>query len=631
MTEMTTGPSLGPAQPLPHLADFANSQEYVDSLLELVGQDGLLRSLCGGVHILDFFTSDPPIYDRMLPADWRKFFAETDIIDVLDLLMREDLSDFSVRDGHDVGSNISWRNGPWPPTSLIEYIAKVRKHLLIRESGQTQCYRNRAMRPAHKLSRFVALGMNVKKVHEVGIFASYLNELVDEISEATNEPVSHLVDFGSGQNYLGRALASEPYNRDIVAIESKQANAERAKQLDVLAKLAVKEKILRNKKAFRAKVNGTKANGTPKVNGVPKVNEAVTSEPVEESSSAASTVEAVAEQALSGAGDLTTAPEVESPYVGFGKVQYVDHRISDGNLRNVIEHMPTAGPKNLMIMSLHSCGNLVHHGLRSMTLNPEVKAVAMVGCCYNLVTERLGPADGESSETPAPSDEQPRLSSRGEACDPHGFPMSERFLNYFSTEGSSQNRGIRLNTTSRMMAVQAPSNWGLKDSGDFFPRHYFRALLQRILMDRGVVGPPRAEFAGGSSAAGHSSGGTPIYIGSMRKGCYDNFVAYVRAAVAKLIDDPEVGHVFQEKMSDITDEEILRYDREYIHRKPDLSAIWSLMAFSAGVIEAAIVVDRWLWLREQKEVAAAWVEPLFDYRLSPRNLVVVGVKKPETG
>jgi hypothetical protein len=593
---------------------------------------------------LDFFTSDPPIYDRVLPADWRKFFAKTDIMNVLDLLMREDLSHFSVQDGSDVGSNISWRNGPWPPTSLIEYIAKVRKHLLIRESGKTQCYRNRAMRPAHKLSRFVALGMNVKKVHEVGIFASYLNELVDEISEATKEPVSHLVDFGSGQNYLGRALASEPYNRDIVAIESKQANAERAKQLDVLAKLAVKEKILRNKKAYRAKINGrakvngeakpngtAKANGTADVDGTANVNGTASSEPVDDDASATSTIEAIAEHAPSGAEESTTAPEIESPYVGFGKVQYVDHRISDGDLHDVIEHMPAAGTKNLMIMSLHSCGNLVHHGLRSMILNPEVKAVAMVGCCYNLVTERLGPADGDSSEALASLDEQPRLSSRGEACDPHGFPMSERFLNYFATEGSSQNRGIRLNTTSRMMAVQAPSNWGLKDSGDFFPRHYFRALLQRIFMDRGVVGPPRAEFAGGSSAAGHSSGGTPIYIGSLRKGCYDNFVAYVRAAVAKLIDDPEVGHVFKEKMSDITDEEILRYDREYIHRKPDLSAIWSLMAFSAGVIEAAIVVDRWLWLREQEEVAAAWVEPLFDYRLSPRNLVVVGVKKPATG
>jgi hypothetical protein len=51
------------------------------------------------------------------------------------------------------------------------------------------------------------------------------------------------------------------------------------------------------------------------------------------------------------------------------------------------------------------------------------------------------------------------------------------------------------------------------------------------------------------------------------------------------------------------------------------------MAFSAGVIEAAIVVDRWLWLREQEQVKEAWAESVFDYAISPRNLVIVGIKK----
>ncbi|KAI7204487.1 hypothetical protein KC352_g18503, partial [Hortaea werneckii] len=75
------------------------------------------------------------------------------------------------------------------------------------------------------------------------------------------------------------------------------------------------------------------------------------------------------------------------------------------------------------------------------------------------------------------------------------------------------------------------------------------------------------------------------------------------------------------------DEEIVEYERRFRPRKKDLSVIWALMAFSAGVVEAMIVVDRWLWLKEQEEVSEAWVEPVFDYALSPRNLVVVGVKK----
>jgi hypothetical protein len=51
------------------------------------------------------------------------------------------------------------------------------------------------------------------------------------------------------------------------------------------------------------------------------------------------------------------------------------------------------------------------------------------------------------------------------------------------------------------------------------------------------------------------------------------------------------------------------------------------MAFSAGVVESLIVVDRWCWLSEREEVREAWVEPVFDYGISPRNMVVVGIKK----
>jgi hypothetical protein len=81
-------------------------------------------------------------------------------------------------------------------------------------------------------------------------------------------------------------------------------------------------------------------------------------------------------------------------------------------------------------------------------------------------------------------------------------------------------------------------------------------------------------------------------------------------------------------MGDITDEEIADYEARYSPRKREISVVWSLMAFSACVVESLIVVDRWLFLREQGElVRDAWVETVFDYRESPRNLVVVGIKR----
>ncbi|KAJ2966379.1 hypothetical protein NQ176_g10178 [Zarea fungicola] len=65
----------------------------------------------------------------------------------------------------------------------------------------------------------------------------------------------------------------------------------------------------------------------------------------------------------------------------------------------------------------------------------------------------------------------------------------------------------------------------------------------------------------------------------------------------------------EETMAGITDEEIAAY----LER--------------ATLIEALIVTDRWVWLKEQDEVKDAWVETVFDFKQSPRNMVVVGIKK----
>jgi hypothetical protein len=119
----------------------------------------------------------------------------------------------------------------------------------------------------------------------------------------------------------------------------------------------------------------------------------------------------------------------------------------------------------------------------------------------------------------------------------------------------------------------------------------------------------------------------PVIIGSLRKGCYSSFKTYVRGALEKLSADPERGAKVHEKMGSITDEAIEKYARRYEGMKKELSVTWSLMAFSAGVVESLIVVDRWLFLKEHPDlVKDCWVEAVFDYEQSPRNLVVVGIK-----
>lgn len=177
------------------------------------------------------------------------------------------------------------------------------------------------------------------------------------------------------------------------------------------------------------------------------------------------------------------------------------------------------------------------------------------------------------------------------------------------------------------MSVQAPENWTVTECDSFFTRHFYRALLQRILVDLGIVDRPTESDASDVSPRGWTGPGAPLTIGSLRKACYTSFLAYVRGATAKLGNDPQRGAEISRRMQKLTDDEILRYEERYQAKRKELSIIWSLMAFSASVVESAIVVDRWLYLTERTEVEHCWVETVFDYKQSPRNLVVVGIKK----
>ena len=718
---------MGPEKPLPLPAEFDNVDDYVESLLKFSTSSWLLQTLCGGVHVLDFYTRTPDLYSTILSQSWRDWFKDRDIMDVLDLLMREDLTQF------DDGTS-TWRNGPAPPGDLVQYIRDVRKHLLARDFPPP----GSAPQPERaSLARHITMGMKVKKVHEVDNFARYLDNLTSEIASSGKEPITHLVDFGSGQNYLGRALAAQPYSKHIVAVESRPHNIEGAKNMDMLAKLVDKPLVMRNKKEYRALTGkgkkkkpkdaqasaspGDAGNGpaTEKEDTKPITND-TKSIPVTTTEAATSPTHALGgmkcdddgctvehsrpphqENKLETEGTIqrdskgsfvkeskTSTTNLQIYSEGHGSVQYVEHIIKDGDLRPVVDqildssHIPehkvtstsattevpsdlATVPKpqkvNAMVMSLHSCGNLVHYGLRSLLLSPEISAVAMVGCCYNLVTERLGPP---TYKLPTLRPNHPRLEATANAFDPQGFPMSETLANYpipapptldiaspSAPTSPPTAQGLRLNITARMMAVQAPFNWGRADSEVFFSRHFYRALLQRIFLDRGIVSAPvdASHFPSPVSANGHTSHvtwtppngrgpglssdgtSTPLTIGTLRKFAYADFVSYVRAAEAKLVApnsfcdvDPEF---IKSRMHGLTDEEIRGYEVGYARRKKELSVMWSLMAFSAGVVEAVIVTDRWLWLREQDEVEHAWVEAVFEYQHSPRNLVVVGVKK----
>ncbi|KAJ5803939.1 uncharacterized protein N7518_000242 [Penicillium psychrosexuale] len=645
--------------PLPLSDEWKDPDEYVQALLSFATESVMFMNLCGGVHILDFLTRDPDLYTSLLPEDWRSFFEHHDIHSILQLLLREDIGPLCepVETNASSDNGRTWNGSAFPPASLLEYIRDIRRFSLRREFTTSE--------RSEPLPMHIAIGMNKKKKHEVEQFSRYVASLSETVNERRGEPLSHIVDFGSGQNYLGRMLASSPYHKHIIAIERKHQYISGASRMDVHARLAKEEKI---KTMHNAKHNKLKRQfmQTPELApdlataekpevpdldmGAPlELSDAVPEKPAELDEDTTSNM--LADMTLEAddvLGSMYRKPHVvhvpkARPEVDTrGTVSYIEHNIQDGYLEPIIEHV--VDPKTsvetrtsteevvvqsekkpsdarVMVVSLHSCGNLLHHGVRSLVLNPSVVAIAMIGCCYNLLTERLGPA---TYKIPILRSAHPRLKKTGSSWDPHGFPMSKLYENY----QAKTTTGFKLNITARSMAVQAPHNWGHADSEGFFTRHFYRALLQRVLLDRGIVPKPDVpDDLYKDHTDSPDSGGIALIVGSLRKSAFESFSAYVRAATVKLSLDPIRGELVKERICTMSEEELQRYETEYLHTRKNLSIVWSLMAFSSQVVEAAIVVDRWQFLREHDSVKECWVETVFEYGQSPRNLAVIGIKK----
>lgn len=147
-----------PSQPLPLPTRFNTPDDYLESLL-CFSTEPLFRTLCGGVHILDFFSRDPPndLYRQILPTEWVAYFENVDTPAVLDLLIRTPLAEMDVH----------------VPASLRRFVQEVREHSLRREFVRQ---RNGARQTQHDREMEWALhaGMKPKKVHEVCVHSAGL-------------------------------------------------------------------------------------------------------------------------------------------------------------------------------------------------------------------------------------------------------------------------------------------------------------------------------------------------------------------------------------------------------------------------------------------------------------------------
>ncbi|CAN8097110.1 unnamed protein product [Discula destructiva] len=240
-------------------------------------------------------------------------------------------------------------------------------------------------------------------------------------------------------------------------------------------------------------------------------------------------------------------------------------RYIDGSASLAAEMETWADGQKCMLVGLHACGNLSEHMLRYFQMCPFITQLGAVGCCYNHIVPR--------------SDE----------C-PDGFPISHRL----------RERNVVLTATALMTGCQAPNNWEKADltqeSSVYSKKHFYRAVLEKLLHDKSL----RSDDIKSRPTWG------------IRKGDLASFEKFSRRATHCLgLDEARVSN-----------EDIREYEERYKDHEGRIAILWTLSILCCKAVESVVALDRY-WYLVEHGFEGVDIVPIFDYKISPRNLMIV--------
>ena len=252
--------------------------------------------------------------------------------------------------------------------------------------------------------------------------------------------------------------------------------------------------------------------------------------------------------------------------------QFISPEITEKEFSEIISPH-TLKQKEVLLASLHSCGDLTTSSIKLTSSLSSIKAFVGVGCCYHK-TSSLG--DPENKK--------------------FAFPISQHMTS----------NNVSLNGNALQTACQALDMYENQKNVDrIFKKHLYRSMLQVLLYKR--VGKEEAQKIGVRNIGGSK---------------LNSFSEYVQAAVSKLYDPtPSV----QKNINSITNEDVEEVERTYGDKICRVIAFWLLKASLAPVIESLVLCDRMIYFAEHNFDSI--LLPLFDSKISPRNFVICAVKK----
>ncbi|XP_054815979.1 uncharacterized protein LOC129315874 isoform X2 [Prosopis cineraria] len=269
-------------------------------------------------------------------------------------------------------------------------------------------------------------------------------------------------------------------------------------------------------------------------------------------------------------------------------------------------HCPKYGNErtSLVLAGLHACGDLSVTMLKTFLECKEITAVVSIGCCYNLLSEE-------------------RFTDAGSQC---GYPMSHALRSIGSSLGKSA-RDLACQVLSKYYPEAMMNTPSIGRKGKALRRRHQRRVVesQRHLHEVTsslAIKPAESETDGilGSALEIQALPCKASY--SERAGCeqtkFEDIYLFFK-------DFCESGleHLGIRPSHNIDFQEIWKEAEPFTDL---IGPYWSLRAALGPLLETLILLDRLLFLQEQGSVVEAYLVPIFDPSLSPRNVAIIAKK-----
>lgn len=385
-----------------------------------------------------------------------------------------------------------------------------------------------------------------------------------------------VVDVGSGQGYLAQALSFE-YHLPVVAIDASSHHAS-----------VTNARAERIKKHYAAKCVENRQLIVPRT---------VTCHVLSSDTLAAVTLDAC-------------------------KYDYGEHKTKTCSDKSSQIQEPNHSCPPLILAGLHACGDLSVNMLRVFVSCEQVKALVSVGCCYNLLSEE---SCGDTNSCP-------------------GFPMSK----------AAKLSDLMLGKSIRDLACQSAERWRslTKDIAiQNFDIHAFRAAFQMVLEKFFPEISKLSPSIGRQGKALRRHRLQKVVESNIKKlddlSC-STLKKHVKADGVHTpiygvgIRPADIHHDEGQKFSLFRDYTISGFGRLGCGSVEDailreiwkdvqpfseyIGPFWCLRASLGPVVETYILLDRLLFLQEQGDLAEAYLFPLFDPTMSPRNMAIIAWK-----